>query len=58
MYTFILTKLCKQQAGVIQNHGNEHVRSRGKTKPRMENEKSLNLAAVTLTAVQEIKLPL
>jgi hypothetical protein len=44
-----ITKLCRQQAEVIQNHENEHVRGAGQ---------GLNLAVVKLTTVQVPKLPL
>jgi hypothetical protein len=45
IYNFI-TKLCKQQAKVIQHHENIHVRNIGKEKPGIENIRDLNLAVV------------
>jgi hypothetical protein len=41
-----ITKLCGQEAEVIQNHGNANVRNFGQGEPRHRKYKSLNLAAV------------
>jgi hypothetical protein len=54
VYDYI-TKSCRQQAEVIQNHENENVR---KVKSDTENTKGLNLAAVMFTTVQVSRLPL
>jgi hypothetical protein len=53
VYDYI-TKLCRQQADVIQNH--EHVRGIGQRET--DNIWGLNLAVVKLTTVQVTKLPL
>jgi hypothetical protein len=53
VYNYI-TKLCRQQAQVMQNHENEHVRS---IEQGVENIRGLNLKAVNLT-IQVTKLPL
>jgi hypothetical protein len=50
VYDYI-TKLCKQQAEVIQNHENEHVRGIGQGE-------SLNLSVIKFKTVQMTKLPL
>jgi hypothetical protein len=42
MYEYI-TKLCRQQAEVTQNHENEHVRSIGQGKARHRTYKSIKL---------------
>jgi hypothetical protein len=48
VYDYV-TKSCRQQAQVIQNHENENIRYIGHRK--------LNLAAVMCTTVQVSKLP-
>jgi hypothetical protein len=45
VYSYI-TKLCGQQAQVIQGNENANVRSIGKAKPDTENIRGLNLAVV------------
>jgi hypothetical protein len=50
VYDYI-TKLCKQQAEVIQNHENANVHNTG-------NIRGLNLVAVKHTTVQLTRLPL
>jgi hypothetical protein len=50
VYEYI-TKLCRQQVEVIQNHENEHVRNVGEGKAR-------HLAVAKLTTIQVTKLPL
>jgi hypothetical protein len=57
VYDYI-TKLCRQQAEVIQNHGNEHVRNMGQGEARHRKYKRLELGAHQFTTVQAIKLPL
>jgi hypothetical protein len=57
VYDYI-TKLCRQQAEVIQNHYNEHVHSIGKARPDLENIWGLNLAVVKLTTFEMTKLPM
>jgi hypothetical protein len=52
-----ITKLCRQQAEVIQNHDKENVRSVGQVEPLTENTRGLNLAAVKHTTVQVSRLP-
>jgi methionine aminopeptidase len=47
-----ITKLCRHQVEVIQNHENANVRDFGKTKPDTENIRGLSLAAVKRTTVQ------
>jgi hypothetical protein len=42
VYDYV-TKLCKQKAEVIQNHGNEHVRSIGHSEARHKKYKRLKL---------------
>jgi hypothetical protein len=56
VYDYI-TKLCRQQAEVIQNHENEMFATLDKARPHTENIRGLNLAAVTCTTVQVPKLP-
>jgi hypothetical protein len=51
-------KLFRQQAEVIQNYENEHVRSIELGKPDVENIRSLNLAKVKLTTIQITNMPL
>jgi hypothetical protein len=51
-----MTKLCKQQAEVIQNHENENVRNIGKGEARHRKIKGLCLAAVKRTTVQVTRL--
>jgi hypothetical protein len=41
-----VTKLCRQQAEVIQNRENANVRNIGQGEPRHRKKKGLNLAAV------------
>jgi hypothetical protein len=53
-----VTKLCRQQAEVIQNHENEYVRSIGQGEASTENIRGLNWAVTKLTTVQVTKLPL
>jgi hypothetical protein len=43
VYDYI-TKLCRQQAEVIQNHENEHVRSIGQSEARRRKYKRLKLS--------------
>jgi hypothetical protein len=50
-----ITKLCRKQAEVIQNHENGHVRSIGHGEA---SQWGLNLAAVKLMTVQVNKVPL
>jgi hypothetical protein len=57
VYDYI-TKLCRQQAEVIKNYENEHVRSIGQGKDKHKNIRGLNLAAVKLKTVQVTKLPM
>jgi hypothetical protein len=45
------TKLCRQQAEVIQNHENENVRNIGQGESRHRKYKGLQLAAVKHTTV-------
>jgi hypothetical protein len=52
VYDYI-TKLCRQQAGVIQNHDNENVRNIGQGDARHRKYK---LAAVKHTSVQATRL--
>jgi hypothetical protein len=51
VYNYI-TKLCRQQVEVVQNHENEHVRDIGQGEDRHRKYKDLNLAVVKLTTVQ------
>jgi hypothetical protein len=57
VYDYI-TKLSRQEAQVIQNHKNEHVRGIGQDEARYKKYKKLHLAVVKLTTVQVTKLPL
>jgi hypothetical protein len=50
-----ITKLCRKQAEVIQNHENENVLDIGKDEAEAENISCLNLVAVKRTAVQVTK---
>jgi hypothetical protein len=52
------TNLCRQEAEVIQNHENEHLRGIGKEKPDIEIIRGLNLAVVKLSTVHVARLPL
>jgi hypothetical protein len=54
VYDFI-TKLCRQQAEVIQNHDNENVRNIGQGEAPHRKYKRLKLGAVTCTTVQVSK---
>jgi hypothetical protein len=56
VYDYI-TKLCRQQAEVIQYDENEHVPNE-KSKPDIENVRGLNLAAGKRMTAQLTKLPL
>jgi hypothetical protein len=51
VYDYI-TKSCRQQAEVIQNHENENVRNIGQCKAPHRKYKGSNLAAVMCTNVQ------
>jgi hypothetical protein len=61
-----ITKLCRRQAEVIQNHDNEHKSYKimrmnmflvqDKAKPDIESIRGLNLTVVKLTTVQMTKL--
>jgi hypothetical protein len=51
-----ITKLCKQQAKVIQNHENANVPNIGQGKAQRKNYKGLNLAAVKCTIIQVSRL--
>jgi hypothetical protein len=57
VYNYI-TKLCRQQAEVIQNHEMKMFATLDKAKPVTENTRGLNLAAVKHTTVQVTRLPL
>jgi hypothetical protein len=57
VYDYV-TKLCRQQTEVIQNHENENVRIIGQGEARHRNYKELHLAVGKLTTVQVTKLPL
>jgi hypothetical protein len=57
IYDYI-TKSCRQQTEVIQNHENENVRFIGQGEARHRKYKSLNLVAVMFTTVQVSRLPL
>jgi hypothetical protein len=57
VYDYI-TKSCRQQEEVIQNHENENVRYIGQGNPDTENVRGLNLAAVMCTTVQVSRLSL
>jgi hypothetical protein len=54
VYDYI-TKVCRQQAEIIQHFENEHVHSIGKAKRNIENIRVLNLTMVKLTTVQVTK---
>jgi len=56
VYDFI-TKICRKQAEVIQNHDNANVQNMGKTKPNIRNIKGSNLVAVRHAIIQVSKLP-
>jgi hypothetical protein len=56
IYDYV-TKLCRKQAEVIQNHENVNVRYIGQAKPSTENIKGLNLAVVICTIIQVSRLP-
>jgi hypothetical protein len=56
VYDYI-TKLCRQQAEVIQNHDNENVRNTGQGEARHRSIRGSNLAAVMHTTVQVTRLP-
>jgi hypothetical protein len=49
VYDYI-TKLCRRQTKIVQNHENAH--NIGKAKPHVENIRGLSLAAVTCTTVR------
>jgi hypothetical protein len=51
-----VTKLCRQQAEVIQNHENENVRNIGQSDPDTENKRGLHLAAVKHMTIHVTKL--
>jgi hypothetical protein len=51
VYNYI-TKLCRQEAEVVQNHENANVRSIEQGERRHRNKRGLNLAAVKHTTVQ------
>jgi hypothetical protein len=53
-----ITKLCRRQAEVIQNHENERVRSIGEGEHRHRKYKRLKFGGVKLTTFQMTKLPL
>jgi hypothetical protein len=55
VYDYI-TKLCRQQAQVIQNHDNAHVRNIGLGEARHRKYKRINLAMDRRMIVQETKL--
>jgi hypothetical protein len=57
IYNYI-TKLCRQQAEVIQNHKNANISNIGQGDADTGNIRSLNLAVVKHTIVQVTKLPL
>jgi hypothetical protein len=57
IYDYV-TKWFRQQAEVIQNHENAHVRDIGKGKNDTVNVRSLSLAAVKRTIVQVTRQPL
>jgi hypothetical protein len=54
VYDYV-TKSCRQQAEVIQNHENELFATLDKARPHTENIRGSNLAAVIYTAVQVSK---
>jgi hypothetical protein len=51
-----ITKLCKQQAEVVQNYENANVRNIGQGEPRDRKYKDLTLAAAKRTTVQVTRL--
>jgi hypothetical protein len=53
VYDYV-TKSCRQQAEVIQNHENENVRYTGQGEADTENIRGLNLAAVMCMTVQSV----
>jgi hypothetical protein len=57
IYDYI-TKLCRQQVEVIQNHENANIRNIGQGEPNTGNIRGLNLAAVKHATVQVTRLPL
>jgi hypothetical protein len=56
VYDYV-TKLCRRKAQVIQNHNNEHVRSRER-RSQTDNVGGLNLGVVKFTTVYVAKMPL
>jgi hypothetical protein len=56
VYNYI-TKSCRQQAEVIQNHENEMFVTLDKAKPDTENIRGLNLAAIMCKTVHVDRLP-
>jgi hypothetical protein len=57
LYDYI-TKLCRQQAEVIQNHDNKKFATLDKARPETGNMRGINLAAVNYTTVQVTRLSL
>jgi hypothetical protein len=57
LYDYI-TKLCREQADVIQNYENEHVRSVEQGEAGIKIVRGLNFGVAKLTTVEVIKLPL
>jgi hypothetical protein len=57
VYDYI-TRLCRQQSEVIQNHDNENVRGIGQGETDIESIRGLNLAAVKHATVQVTIMPL
>jgi hypothetical protein len=53
-----MTKLCRQQAEVILNHGNENVRNIGQGEADTGSTRGLSLAAVRHTIVTGTRLTL
>jgi hypothetical protein len=53
-----ITKLCRQQAEVTQNHKNEHVRIAGQNEARHRKYKRLKFGGGQAQTVQVTKLPL
>jgi hypothetical protein len=56
VYDYI-TKLCKPQAEIIQNHDNENVRNIGQGEARHRKYKGLKLGGVKHTTIQVTRLP-
>jgi hypothetical protein len=56
VYDYI-TKSCRQQPEVIQNHVNEMFATLNKAKPDTEHVRDLNVAAVMCTTLQVSRLP-